>query len=573
MAQLTQLFLVCLFLISVCAIDLASNDLRGLRYEQKVSPLTINGSVYDDYGNKVIWREDKVVYVNLNVDLCRFDEHISFNTRCYNGKYLGPTITVKQGDTLVVYLKNNLGREVEAEDENEVHWPNTTSLHFHGLHASPSQENILKTAYPGENVTIEVYIEEDHYPGTHWYHAHFHGSSHYQVMGGLHGAFIIEPHEPESFYPKFIQNMRPIVMVVSNLKMYAYDNGGWHGYVEYWEGIGDEIDLNLIMDYSQYNNTFIVNGKYQPVIDIEVGEWNWFRFINAGNGLVVPIRFNSTACEHFVIAVDGVFLDEPISTFAYYILAGSRFDIAVRCHHFGNHSVQFYKDPDAEWIYFGVDSADNQVMFTLEAATEYTGESLGLETYEAPTKPSYLTNLMDIPADSIAGRFTVTSGWYDEDEEKFGLSDGNWQGTTNSTIFTMELGKVYEITFLTEGAVHPIHIHVNNMQIINDTEVEWSSFSTYSLHHLGTWRDVIYSTYERNITVRMRPDRFTGYAPIHCHYLIHADRGMMREIELIENSDLVDDSDNNEIEDIAPEYSMSIEHADQPIETLQSLYN
>jgi FtsP/CotA-like multicopper oxidase with cupredoxin domain len=44
--------------------------------------------------------------------------------------------------------------------------------------------------------------------------------------------------------------------------------------------------------------------------------------------------------------------------------------------------------------------------------------------------------------------------------------------------------------------------------------------------------DTIYSTFERNVTVRVKPDKFTGYALVHCHYVIHADRGMMAEIEL-----------------------------------------
>jgi FtsP/CotA-like multicopper oxidase with cupredoxin domain len=49
--------------------------------------------------------------------------------------------------------------------------------------------------------------------------------------------------------------------------------------------------------------------------------------------------------------------------------------------------------------------------------------------------------------------------------------------------------------------------------------------------------DTIYSTFERNVTVRVRPDRFTGYALVHCHYVIHADRGMMAEIEIVESMD------------------------------------
>ena len=42
----------------------------------------------------------------------------------YNGSYVGPTLRVRPGDTLIVTLVNHM---------NE-----TTNLHFHGLHVSPS---------------------------------------------------------------------------------------------------------------------------------------------------------------------------------------------------------------------------------------------------------------------------------------------------------------------------------------------------------------------------------------------------------------------------------------------------
>eukprot|EP00475_Leptophrys_vorax_P039524 TRINITY_DN7155_c0_g1_i1.p1 TRINITY_DN7155_c0_g1~~TRINITY_DN7155_c0_g1_i1.p1 ORF type:complete len:334 (-),score=71.53 TRINITY_DN7155_c0_g1_i1:110-1111(-) len=324
--------------------------------------------------------------------------------------------------------------------------------------------------------------------------------------------------------------MREIVLVMSNLKMFAWDNGDYRGHLEYYEIVGDEIDLDLDIDYSQYNNTFVINGKYQPVISIAVAEWNWLRIISAGTGLIVPLRFNSTACEHHVIAVDGVFVDEPIEQMTYYMFPGSRLDIAVRCSEFGNHSVQFWKDPDNFWIFWGADSGDNQLIFTLEADRLHTGISLPISDYRIPAKPEYLNDLRQIPPEDIVARHTISSDFLDD---FIGFNGRQWAGTGKSTLFPMELDKVYELTFVTDGVVHPIHIHINHMQVINDTQVEWSEFDTHALHLEGVWRDTIYTTFERNVTVRVRPTRYTGYALVHCHYVIHADRGMMAEIEII----------------------------------------
>eukprot|EP00475_Leptophrys_vorax_P034766 TRINITY_DN5655_c0_g2_i1.p1 TRINITY_DN5655_c0_g2~~TRINITY_DN5655_c0_g2_i1.p1 ORF type:complete len:176 (+),score=22.27 TRINITY_DN5655_c0_g2_i1:78-530(+) len=121
---------------------------------------------------------------------------------------------------------------------------------------------------------------------------------------------------------------------------------------------------------------------------------------------------------------------------------------------------------------------------------------------------------------------------------RYGFNGVNWDGSGNSSLFTLELGKVYELTFTTELAVHPIHVHINHMQVVNDTQVAWSSFDTHAMHTIGTWRDTIYAVFERNTTVRIRPTKHTGYALMHCHYVIHADRGMMVELELVEPDEI-----------------------------------
>jgi FtsP/CotA-like multicopper oxidase with cupredoxin domain len=341
--------------------------------------------------------------------------------------------------------------------------------------------------------------------------------------------------------------LRPVVLVLSNLKMFSWDNDGWHGFVEYHDFIGDEVDLELEIDHSRYNNTFAINGKFQPYIDIAVNEWVWLRLVNAGASLIVPLKFNSTHCQHYAIGVDGVFMEEPVELNSYYIFPGSRLDVAVKCSEFGNHSVQFWKDPDNIWIYQQVDSGENVILFTLEADRLHDGESLDISIYEAPLKPAYLDDLRDYPTEDIAGRYQIRSVFVSEDDDWFGFNDDvRWDGSGNSTLFSMEVGKVYEITFTTEMAVHPIHIHINHMQIVNDTQVEWSVFNTHAMHQIGTWRDTIYSVFERNVTVRVRPDKFTGYALVHCHYVIHADRGMMAEIEILpgELEDQNDEEDN-----------------------------
>lgn len=92
------------------------------------------------------------------------------------------------------------------------------NVHTHGLHVSPLVDDVvdvaLKPKCPRNNATIynnpsdyecidatedengdyRIYgynINTTHYPGSHWYHAHWHGSTALHVNGGMYGAIKI----------------------------------------------------------------------------------------------------------------------------------------------------------------------------------------------------------------------------------------------------------------------------------------------------------------------------------------------------------------------------------------------
>ncbi len=149
-------------------------------------------------------------------------------TRTYNGKVPGPTFRLKPGDKLAFKITNELPHNEPAPPPyNEIddchmlmalNVPgcfNTTNLHTHGLHASPQTQGDLMTGVSSDDVRIRippkddpmdddgwpserqycVWLPEFHAPGTHWYHAHVHGSTAIQLVNGLAGALIVE--EPE----------------------------------------------------------------------------------------------------------------------------------------------------------------------------------------------------------------------------------------------------------------------------------------------------------------------------------------------------------------------------------------
>ena len=98
----------------------------------------------------------------------------------YNGSTPGPTLRVRPGDVLSITLVNDLGE--------------TTNLHTHGLHVSPSgqADNVFISIPNGGRHTYVYEIPADHRSGTFWYHPHMHELVAPQVFGGLAGAIVVE---------------------------------------------------------------------------------------------------------------------------------------------------------------------------------------------------------------------------------------------------------------------------------------------------------------------------------------------------------------------------------------------
>jgi FtsP/CotA-like multicopper oxidase with cupredoxin domain len=142
----------------------------------------LDTSLTVDYAFNRIWnvKQQKAITVHL---------------RSYGGALVGPTLRVRPGDTLRVRMVNQLPPNKPHDgDINEPHGFNTTNLHTHGLHVSPSGngDNILVMIEPKQQFQNEIYIPEDHPPGTFWYHAHVHGSTAIQVSSGMAGVLIVE---------------------------------------------------------------------------------------------------------------------------------------------------------------------------------------------------------------------------------------------------------------------------------------------------------------------------------------------------------------------------------------------
>ena len=97
----------------------------------------------------------------------------------YNGSVPGPRLEIRPGDQVRIRFANRL--------------PESTNLHFHGLHVSPSgnADNVFLEIPPGESQIYEFSLPRDHRGGTFWYHPHIHHLIARQVWAGLAGLLIV----------------------------------------------------------------------------------------------------------------------------------------------------------------------------------------------------------------------------------------------------------------------------------------------------------------------------------------------------------------------------------------------
>jgi FtsP/CotA-like multicopper oxidase with cupredoxin domain len=114
--------------------------------------------------------------------------------RSYNGQLVGPTLRAKPGDKIIIHLKNMLPPNPprDPQNMNMPHDFNTTNLHTHGLHVSPSgiSDNVLRQMPPPADGSkeadyeVEIDIPANHPAGTFWYHPHVRFPSGVQRDGG-----------------------------------------------------------------------------------------------------------------------------------------------------------------------------------------------------------------------------------------------------------------------------------------------------------------------------------------------------------------------------------------------------
>jgi len=393
-------------------------------------------------------------------------------------------------------------------------------------------------------------------PGTHWYHAHKHGSTAINLANGMAGALIIEGDYDaglQSYYQSKGVNLK------ANEKVLVLQ----------------QISATVGLLRPRGTKDFVwVNGQYQPVLEMQPNQTQFWRIINTCHQTAVPLD-TSTAVKWVQTAQDGVQLDPQ----------NYNPDPTAKSNTFPNPPQAFQINGTGPWFSTGSLAPGNRIDLLVQAPStagtypitfggtllftvRVTGTAVTAVPFPTPAQfppmPRFLWDIVP-PAGMITRniRFNTTKTQFPTPTPTptpqgtgGGRNPGNaapplWPNappthTINGKQFSgeidqyMKLGATEEWNLfndsVTGGPAHPFHIHVNPFQI-----VRWfdPAIMAPSLRSTGVpmrspwvWWDNFAIPVQGWVTMWTRFVDFTGTYVFHCHILGHEDRGMMQLVNV-----------------------------------------
>jgi len=385
-------------------------------------------------------------------------------------------------------------------------------------------------------------------PGTHWYHAHKHGSTSLHMLNGMSGAFIIE----STGLGGYDQVIR------------AFYNWG--------DSYGSHEKVIVLQEYDSVvnaervgpngNEQMLVNGLATPTITMAPGEVQLWRIVNA------------TAGDNFVPNLQAL---QSANGFAFRQTAQDGVQFSPN-----NYGSQPYLNgvvPGGMNL-----SGGNRADLLVQAPTK-PGVYTVTNTENSPPTPIFYVSVTGSQVTPPNGAFPTQSQWaimpkYLLDLPAPGPNDipnpgspvrfQQWAKTdpVNGLPHLMINNKQFEETGPiidqcmpsnglqdwvlendTSGPAHPFHIHVNPFQIVEidtpslNADKTAATYSKYIPTSDYIWQDVIAipvgvtttdgTLYPGKVVIRQRYPDFTGTFVLHCHILPHEDRGMMQLVRIV----------------------------------------
>jgi FtsP/CotA-like multicopper oxidase with cupredoxin domain len=396
----------------------------------------------------------------------------------FNKQIPGPVLKANVGDTIVIRLTNNLKEP--------------TMIHWHGLRIPASMDGtgaVQKPVEPGEIFEYRFVVPD---AGTFWYHSHFNETV--QLERGMYGALIVEDKsDPVTDGEK--------VFLIDDMKLdrdNKFKKPGW--FVPRMEERHD----------GRQGNTLLINGKENPVVDIQAGQTERWRFINSSSARYFMLSLGRR--EFKIIGTDGGLLEHPLTQSEVLIAPGERIDIAA--------------GPFIKGETFPIESLPYNRGTILKAKLQkFATVNVGDEKSSVAAIPGTLRRIEPLAnQDATVTRKVKLS-------ETVSLKNGADFFINDDIHINDEPVKVGELQIWevsnTSMMDHPFHLHGFFFQVIekNGKAPEYIA-----------WKDTVNLTPKSKIKIAWMPDNRPGIWMYHCHILEHHAAGMMANFEVIDGN-------------------------------------
>ncbi|MBI3929172.1 MAG: multicopper oxidase domain-containing protein [Armatimonadetes bacterium] len=452
----------------------------------------------------------------------------NFLSRTYNGLLNGPTMKVRPGDQLAVPITNQLPPNPDADppDVNTPHHFNSTNLHSHGLHVSPGQDNVFIEITPGESFTYAYDVPADHPPGTFWYHPHKHGSTAMQLMSGLAGALIVAgglDDVPE------IAVASDLVFLINELNLNLFRNEP--------NTIQDPyqvVEYTTPGPFQRGDSIFVVNGEFQPRLQVRPGQVVRLRLINASARNTAPLTVQGN--QFHLLAIDGITIPAMRTLNGVTLAPGNRADVLLKIDLPGTYEIRKEEfmtgmgPPQAAQVLAFVDVVGDPFDMPLPAGPLPVPATLpDITNAEVNDFRTLTYNINDPMANPPVGPQIPTGGG---NAPNFTINGVRFDPSVINQ--AIPLGSVIEWTLANPStAFHPHHIHIQPFQVVATVDPVNGNNTFLGQPLTGpTWADTVDLPPGGSVTARQRFANFPGFFVFHCHVLVHEDIGMMGSVNV-----------------------------------------
>ncbi|MDQ3034839.1 MAG: multicopper oxidase family protein [Myxococcota bacterium] len=391
----------------------------------------------------------------------------------------GPLIEVEVGQTLTVWLRNDLPEL-------------GTTLHFHGMRTPDRLDGnplVSGTVDPGETVLHRFVVQD---PGLYWFHPHLFADEHVEL--GLQGVIVVRaPEEP--------RDVRERILVLDDVDL--RDDGS----------IAIEADHEDHL-LGRSGSTLLVNGRPPGSLRAIAGAVERWRIVNTANGRHFTLA-RSDGGSFEVIAWDGPPLAERYRAAVLPLAPGERLDLLVPIGD-APFEVLTIESERGE----GLGEWERAVLLSVEPEPGDAGPRVDARAFAAPVER------LAVDDDTAVRRIELEVQVDEHGAEQMTINGAVWPFGPALEARHGDV-EVWQIANQS-GLRHPFHLHGTFFQVL--------SRGDRAEQPLG-WRDTMAIDARETVRIAVRYDAL-GRWMYHCQIPEHAHMGMMGDLIVTPRSTL-----------------------------------